>query len=222
MKHFYHNFVIFTLASFTNITVSACSLTTCIGKETPYRSSIVTVLYPFDGNMNDQSGYNTGTSFSSLGFLPQAYSGQALWFTSGLQYVQIPNVNLAQQSFTLQVWLLPTNLNTPGDYGIFGQCDSNSICLSLSLRNSRFALSFDSMNTNNNTLMGTDLITTNGWVHVTVVYDAVLFQQQIYVDGQIDAMSSSIVTPYRGNSFGATTTIGRSLSYAYQASYFAQ
>jgi hypothetical protein len=172
--------------------------------------------------MNDLSGYNTGTSFNSLGFLSQAYSGQALYFTSSSQYVQIPNVNLAQQSFTLQAWLFPINLSSPGDFGIFGQCDLNSICLSLSLRNSRFTLSFDSMNTNNNTLMGTDLINTNGWVHVTVVYDAVLFQQQIYVNGVIDAMSRSIVTPYRGNSFGATTTIGRSLSSAYQASYFTQ
>jgi hypothetical protein len=171
--------------------------------------------------LNDLSGYNTGTSFGAPGYTGQAYSGQALTVNSIAQYVQIPNVNLAQQSFTLQVWLFPTNLNTPGDYGIFGQCDLNSICLSLSLRNSRITLSFDSMNTNNNTLTGSSLITTTNWVHVTVVYDAVLFQQQIYVNGEIDAVSRSIVTPYRGNSFGATTTIGRSLSYAYLASYFA-
>jgi hypothetical protein len=173
--------------------------------------------------LNDLSGYNTGTSFGAPGYTGQAYSGQALTVNSIAQYVQIPNVNLAQQSFTLQTWLLvPGSLSTPADYGIFGQCDLNSICLSLSLRNSRFTLSFDSMNTNNNTLTGSSLIGASNWVHVTVVYDAVLFQQQIYVNGLIDAVSRSIVTPYRGNSSGATTTIGRSLSSAYQTSYFTQ
>jgi ribosomal protein L28 len=133
------------------------------------------------------------------------------------QYIQIPSVNLAQ-NFTLQVWLYPISL--AGDFGIFGQCDSNSKCLSLSLRNGRFTLSFDSMNITNNTLTSSSFIYANVWTHLTVAYDAVLLQQQIYVNGQIDAINSGIVTPYAGILTGSITTIGRSVSSAYGLSYF--
>ncbi|CAF3373930.1 unnamed protein product [Rotaria socialis] len=48
-------------SSFTNMTASICSTTTCIGKETPYHSSIVTSVYLFDGSVNDLTGYGTAT-----------------------------------------------------------------------------------------------------------------------------------------------------------------
>ncbi|CAF4158262.1 unnamed protein product [Rotaria sordida] len=91
--------------------------------------------------------------------------------------------------------------------------------MSLNLRNARFVLSFDSMNSNNITLTGSTLVSSNEWVHVTVVYDATLFQQQIYVDGQIDALSNGIVNSYQGVSL-SSTIIGRSSSLAYGTGYF--
>ncbi len=216
-------FLNFLSASFTNITVSACSASTCIGKETPYRSSIVTALYPFDGNVNDQSGYATGTAFGGFAYTPQGYVSQACVLTAASsQYILIPNVNLAKQSFTLQTWLFtPPAITNPSDFGIFGQCDTNSICLSLSLRNGRITLSFDAMNSANTALVGASVIsTTNSWVHVTVVYDATISQQQIYVNGKIDAVSHGIISSYQGVSSGAVTTIGRSISYVYPLSYY--
>ena len=136
------------------------------------------------------------------------------------QYVQIPYVNLAQQSFTLQLWIYPTITNTSGEMGIFGQCDSSSICFSLSLRNARVGVSFDSKNNNSSPLLGSTLITGNVWTHLTVVYDAVLRQQQIYVNGGVDAVSNGLVSPYRGSSSGSVTTIGRSAMVSSGFAYF--
>jgi hypothetical protein len=166
------------------------------------------------------SGYATGIPFGSLTYGAPYYVGtNALALTaSGSQYIQIPYVNLTQ-SFTIQAWLYPSN-PVVAEYGIFSQCDSNSNCLLISLRNSRFVFSLDSMNTNNYTLTGSSIIPLNDWIHLTVVYDAVLYQKQIYVNGLIDAVSKGIIQPYQGTSSGSTTTIGRSVSFAYGSSYF--
>ncbi|CAF1552412.1 unnamed protein product [Adineta steineri] len=207
-------------SSFANITVSACSKTTCIGKETQYHTSIITALYPFDGNYNDIIGYNTGVPSNSPSF-QTGYVSQSVYFTYGSQqFIQIPNINLTKQSFTLQAWLLPTSMSSTNDLAIFGQCDSNSKCLSLSLRSARFALSFDSMNSSNIVLMGSSVIT-SGWVHVTVVYDITLFQQRIYVNGRIDAVSNNIVNPFQTISSVSTTTVAKTSSFAYGTSYYA-
>ena len=214
-------FLIFILASFTNITVSACSTSTCIGQETPYRTT-VTALYPFDGNSNDLTGYATGTAYGTTlpSYTDRAYVIRAISLTSSSQqYVQIPNIDLSQKSFTIQVWLRPRSLSISNDYGIFSQCDSNSTCLSLSIRSLHITLSFDSMNTNNS-LVGSTRIATTEWIHVTVVYDATLYQQQIYVNGKIDSLSYGIVNSYQGISSSSTTTIGRTTSLAYGTTYF--
>lgn len=183
---------------------------------------MITVVYPFDGNANDLSGYATGNEYGNP---PPTYSTPNYVGTYALklasasfQYVQIPYVNLAQ-SFTIEVWVYP-QVSLAGDYGIFSQCDSNSKCLSLSLRNGRVALSFDAMNTTNNTLASSSLIILSYWTHVTVAYNATLFQQQIYINGRIDAITTGTVSPYAGTSSGSITTIGRSASSAYGLSYY--
>jgi hypothetical protein len=185
---------------------------------------MVTVLYPFDGNAIDLSGYASGTAYGSPlpSYITSAYVGSAalVFVASDQQYIQIPYVNLAQQSFTLETWIYTTSISIPSDFAIFGQCDSNFICLLLSLRNGRIVLSFDAMNTNNYTLTGSTLLSSYIWAHVTVIYDSTLSQQKIYIDGKIDAVSSSPVSSYQGSSSGSTTTIGKSLSYAYGTSYF--
>jgi hypothetical protein len=211
--------LIFTLASSANITVSACSSTTCIGNETAYHSSIVTVLYTFDGSATDMTGSVSGSLFGAPipGFTNNAYVGAyALNLNANTnQYVQIPYINLGQQSFTLQMWVyVYGTIVVPSDYGLFGQCDSNSICFLLTLRNARITLSFDSMNTNNNTLTSSTVFNGGNWYHVTVVYDAVLYQQSIYINGRIDAVARGMVASYQGTSSGSVTTVGRSLSLA--------
>jgi hypothetical protein len=190
---------------------------------------MITVLYPFDGNANDISGYGTGTLYGSTapGFTSNSIMGsRAIVMNSPTfqtQYVQIPYINLAQQSFTIEAWIYPVNQASMVDYGIFSQCDSNNKCISLGLRNSRLIFSLDSMNVNNVTLVGTILISTvnPAWVHIAAIYDAVSFQQRLYVSGRVDAISRSLVVPYRGTPSGSVTTIGRSRWYAFGTTYFA-
>jgi hypothetical protein len=80
------------------------------------------------------------------------------------------------------------------------------------------------MNASNVTLVGQTVLTITSnpaiWAHVAVVYNAELYQQQIYVNGIIDAVSNGIVLPFAGTSSGSITTVGRCLSSAYGASYF--
>ena len=214
------------LGSFTNLTASVCASSTCMGAETPYQAPSANLLYSFDGNFNDLSAYATGVG---LGLTTPSFSGNCYVGSQSLslsgsaqqQYVQIPFVNLAQKSFTIEAWIYVFGVSLVADYGIFGQCDSNNNCLSISLRNGRFVLSFDAMNSNNNTLLGSTILSQqNVWMHLAIVYDAVLYQQQIYVNGQIDAVSRGIVSPFSVTSTSAVTTIGRAISSAYGTTYF--
>jgi hypothetical protein len=186
---------------------------------------MLTVLFPFDGNLNDLTGYATGTFFGSgsIGYSTGCYVGsQAASLTStSSQYVQIPYVNLAQRSFTIETWVYMQSSGSQVDYGIFSQCDSNSRCLSVSVRNARIIFSLDALNANNVTLTGALFISSaNIWVHVAVVYDAVLSQQRIYVNGRIDTISRGIVASFQGSSSGALTAIGRTISQPYGTTYF--
>lgn len=181
-----------------------------------------TIIYLLDGNTNDISGYATGNLFGNPipTYTSSCYIGSFALslLPSAAQYVQIPYVNLAE-SFTMEVWLFPQT-SLAGDYGIFGQCDANLKCFSLSLRNGRIALSFDALNTTNNTLTSASLVTLTDWTHITVTYNATLAQQQIYINGRIDATSIDPRAPYAGTALGSVTTIGRSISFAYGLSYF--
>ncbi|UJR27612.1 hypothetical protein I4U23_008893 [Adineta vaga] len=172
--------------SFTNITISSCYATTCLGQETPYRTRMITVLYPIDGNANDISGYASGIALgsNSPSYTGYSYFGyQAITLFSFLQqYVMIPSVNLSEKSFTIETWIMSTSAAVTGDYGIFGQCDLSLNCLLISVRDSRFVVSFNSTKTNSNTLTGTTFITPNIWFHLTIAYDALLYQQQTYVN----------------------------------------
>lgn len=189
---------------------------------------MITALYPLDGNANDISGYATGTLFGSTapGFTSNSMIGSRAIVmntpTFQTQYIQIPYINLAQRSFTIEAWIYPVNLSSVVDHGIFSQCDSNSNCISVGLRNARLLLSLDSMNGNNVTLIGTIFINTlnPAWVHIAAVYDATLFQQRLYVNGRADAISRSLVAPYHGTVSGTVTTIGRSRWFAFGTTYF--
>ncbi|CAF1341398.1 unnamed protein product [Rotaria magnacalcarata] len=187
-------------SSFTNMTASICSTTICIGKETLYHSSIVTLLHPFDGIANDLTGYGTGTLLGS------SAPGYQIFCCVG-------------SHFTLQVWLSLQSNPLTGDFGVFDQCDSNFRCIGITLRNGHFTISFDSMNTDA-TLTGTTVVSLYDFVHLTVAHDATLYQPQIYVNGLLDAVSNGMVSNYQGNSLGLVTTIGKTRTLAYEASYF--
>lgn len=220
---FYFIFIHLATTTTTSTTLSPCSSTTCIGKETPYHTSIVTVLYPFDGNANDSTGQFAGIPYNSPTYVTQDYVGSRALLLNNPgpnQYIGIPYVDLTTRSFTIETWLYVITSSILNDYGIFSLCDFNSTCLSISLRNGRFALSFDSMNINNNTLISTTYVPIREWIHLTVVYDAILYQQRIYVNGLIDSMSNGMIASYQRTSLNSTAAIGASKSSAYGSSFF--
>lgn len=188
---------------------------------------MTTALYTFDGNSNDMIGTAPGVVIGSnpSPYTYASYVGlQALLINNpsvAQQYIQIPYVLLSNRSFTLEVWLYPMYSISSADYGIFGQCDLNAICLSLSIRNGRIVLSFDSMHSSNRTLVGSTVTQKGSWMHIAVVYDAVLLQQRIYVNGQLDVISRGLVQPFEGTSSGTFATIGRTISAAYGTTYYA-
>ena len=185
---------------------------------------MATAIYPFYGNTLDLTGTLGGTPLG-LTFPGYSYASQsinALYFVSNYQqYVSIPYMSLAKQSFTLQMWIYLVNVAGQVDYGLFGQCGSDLNCLSLSLRNGRVTLIFDSLNSNGGIkLTGSTIINAGIWTHISAVYDAVQLQQLIYINGNIDTMSSGIVNPYQGTSTGGVNNIAMSSSLGYQPSYF--
>lgn len=213
-------------SSSANISVSMCSRSTCIGQETPYRSSMTTRLYTFDGNLYDSTATVAGTSLGvppSISFTLVGMASLAYYMSLfNFQYVSIPYVNLSQQSFTFQIWIVPYVDNTTADVGIFGQCGStDNICFSLSLRNNHIVVSFDAANPNDVPLISSAIIPFYIWTHVTVVYDAVALQQLIYINGRVDTATAKTVRPYRGTSVGSSnTTIGFSSSFTSPVSYY--
>lgn len=123
------------------------------------------------------------------------------------------------------MWIAPYWAGGSPDFGIFGQCGFNGTgidqCLSLSIRNNRLRLSFDSMG-GSNLLTSMSLITASYvYVHITIVYDATLFEQRIYLNGKLDAKSVGKIEPFHsGPEFRVQTTLMMSSSIGYESSYF--
>ena len=156
---------------------------------------------------------------NGISYSPGYISSSILFALAGQGYVQVLNLNLAQQSFTIETWTYLPSIVTQTDFGLFGQCDTYNVCISWSIRNARVTFSINSMNVSNTTLTGGTLLAAATYYHIAIVYDAVKSQQLIYVNGQIDAVSSGMVSPYQGS--GTTvSTIGKTSSYAYPNSYF--
>ena len=105
-------------------------------------------------------------------------------------YVQIPPINFRNRSFTLEMWLLPYSAATIGssadDFSIFCQCSAYNVCMSVNLRSGRVHLSFDSL-ANNATLISSTIVGLSQWTHVAIVYDLGVFQQRIYINGEISS-----------------------------------
>jgi hypothetical protein len=185
---------------------------------------MATAIYPFYGNELDLTGTLGGTGLgltSPVYYIPWNNINSLCFTSTSQQYVSIPYMSLAKQSFTLQMWIYLVNVGGQVDYGLFGQCGSDLNCLSLSLRNGRVTLIFDSLNSNGGVkLTGSTIISAGVWTHITAVYDAVQLQQIIYINGNIDAMSSGMVNAYQGTSTGGINAIAVSSSLGYQPSFF--
>ena len=185
---------------------------------------MTTLLYEFDGNLHDSTGYASGIAQGvppSATFTGQSIIGQGYYFTSFyFQYMSIPYVNLSRQSFTFQTWIIPYNDNGT-ELGIFSQCGSvDNICFGLSIRSQHVVWSLDADNPNDVPLISSTILPYNIWSHITIVYDAIALQQLMYTNGRVDAVSIGMVMPYQGTPAGQTTTaIGLSLFYGHSPAY---
>lgn len=212
----------------TDSVAKKCShVQTCIGSETQYPITSNAILYTFDGNTRDASGLANGSPVGTY-TLPSYYYGGFSGYTITLnasqqQYVNIPFIDFRNTSFTIELWLLPISVGAgsglPDDFPIFGQCDASLTCLLLTFRSGHIQLSFDSMGTNT-TLISSSLLVNGYWVHVAIVYDITTYQQLIYVNGIIDAVSQGTTMPFQGSSSGAVTTIGLGRSAAFSVTSF--
>lgn len=197
------------------MTASVCSKSTCIGQETPYHSSMTTHLYMLDGNTQSTIGSTSGIAAGSPSPSVNAagFAGQSISLNeSNNQCVIISPMNFAERSFTVQLWFFINLPTITMELGLFSQCDYDNTCLSLSIQNEHLTFWFDSKNPSSIPLIGNSLIPVYVWTHVTIIYDAILFQQRLYINGDIDAVSTGIVFPYQGVTSLATATIGRSES----------
>lgn len=111
-------------------------------------SPTVVVLWNFDNNTNDQYNNYNGIAMNTPSYITgyTNLSNTALNFIGTTsQYVTIANpfLNLTYTSFTVEIWFYPTTL-TSGDYGLFGQCQTTSmdLCLTLIIRNYHVYLGF--------------------------------------------------------------------------------
>jgi hypothetical protein len=148
-------------------------------------------------NFNGNAAY--GLTYES-GYL--GYGTGLFLIRSFSEYVTITSRQLLfnSSSFTIEVWIYPISLTT-ADYGLFGQCQSNStnMCMYFLVRNSKLCCGF-----HNTDLLGVTTLSMNTWYHVACVYNLATLTQQVYVNGVLDASQSS--APFQGSS--GNTTIG--------------
>jgi hypothetical protein len=109
---------------------------------------IITAIWNFDGNTDDQYNIYNGIAVNTPSYATgyTNLTGTALKLNAAAsQYVNISNpfLNLTYRSFTVEIWFYPTTL-VSSDYGLFGQCQTASmdLCLAYMIRNDRTYLGF--------------------------------------------------------------------------------
>jgi hypothetical protein len=178
----------------------------------PMFPASVTKMYfwSFDSNFNDQS---STINFSSVNNAERSNNMTITGYGSSLslnaaqaQYLSNGDsfLNLAQTSWTFELWiyLLATTNNV--DYPLIGQCQSNSKdkCLHLLIRDYRAYLGFYSDDCPSN-----QVIAQSRWYHLTFTFDCETKNQSIYVNGVLNNHQQA-VDCYQGKS--GNLTIGRS------------
>ena len=140
--------------------------------------------------------------------------GAAISFTaSSSQYASVSTrqIYLNSTSFTIEAWIYPISLTTT-DFGIFGQCQTNSanLCFHFTTRNVMLYCGFYG-----NDLGGSTTLTMNRWSHVACVYDLSTTTQQVWLNGVLDG--SRTASPYLSSS--GPTTIGM-VSYPMPSNFY--
>ena len=146
--------------------------------------------YPFNGNANDESSNNNnGTVVNSeLTTDREGNSNKAYIFTGNGSYINAGNsssFNLTD-AITLSVWVYPNAIN--GDQGIISKMDTNqgaSYDLIITPQGKVRWLEIGPFLYSNSSL------NTEQWSHILVTFDSTTLSKKIYINGTLDAESTS-------------------------------
>ncbi|CAF1040312.1 unnamed protein product [Adineta ricciae] len=184
-----------------------------------YCQIVKTVLWAFDGTLNDTSNQFVGTSSSSAVYVTGINDyGTALALDGNIaKCVNVyPYLNMSYASFTWELWIYPTVM--PADDSTFiSQCRNTTLttqCLILTTRNDMMWFAFS-----NNSLGGITNISAYTWSHLAFVYDDTSKKRFMYRNGILEA-TQVVMAPLQTAStnvvFGCRTTIdGNSYKYPF-------
>lgn len=151
------------------------------------------LLWPFDSDYSDLSAtYNfTPVNQPSLSSNTINYRGYALHLNALHNQLLVLNnsrFNLANKSWTFEMWIYPTRINSSRDYPIITQkqSDNSGRYLQIILRDRKPMLGFYNDDLHANTTM-----MTYRWYHLAFVFDCPSHNQSIYIDGFMVATRSS-------------------------------
>lgn len=177
----------------------------------PSPDSNETSFWPFDNHTLDISAGFDGTPIGNLTYTSPGINGYGSALSlvkSRGQYVEVRHYrNLANRSFTVEMWFYCINL-TSYESGLFGQYHYWNISqfLHYQIRNNTPYLGFYGNDVRGSTI---NLIKNNTWYHVAFVYDFSLLEQKIYLNGRLDNRRNP-AQAYQGTS--GSITIGKAFS----------
>ena len=177
---------------------------------TPAPDSNATSFWSFDNHtLDDLAGFH-GTPVGNLTYKSPGINGYGSALSidpSRNEFVEVKVYrNLAQRSFTVEMWFYCTNL-TNNNYGLFqqNQYPNKSHSLHYQIRNNKTFLGFYI-----NDVSGSIEIKIDTWYHVAFVYDFSSSNQIIYLNGVLDGIKG-FAQAYQGTS--GSINIGRTAAY---------
>jgi len=189
---FLSRIVIRKFALKTSIVVLCLSLSLSLGVSQNLSNGLI-AYYPFNGNVNDESGNGRNGAVNSAVLASDRFGNpnSAYIFNGSSSFISA-TVNVSEVSYTVAFWFCTTNANC----GLYAVTDSTS-----SLSNDRHIylnsgnLSVRIWNDETIRTSGTNYADGN-WHHVAHVYDSAGTPQRIYVDGQLKVTGTKSFSDY--------------------------
>jgi len=132
--------------------------------------------------------YNA-TPVNNMSFITNGYVKQAIQFVSNSnQMLIVPYIPLSSTSFTIDMWLYFTGVNSSIDIALFGLCPQTVQykCLHLAIEPSggnNYYLHFGFYSAD---CGGVTVLPLNTWIHTAFVFDLTTLEQYIYLNGVLD------------------------------------
>ncbi len=145
--------------------------------------------WPFNGNANDESGNGNHGTVSGATLIPDRFGNlnSAYSFDGSADYIDCGNSKglSITGSISISVWVLSKNLS--GDHGIVSKMNtSNQATYDLITSGSKIR-----WGTTNGQFQYSNDISTNNWVHVTVVFDRQKLTNSLYINGVFESEVST-------------------------------